>query len=495
MDLASLRQNSTEQDTEQQYFTPIPGRLARATVSTDDQTGARPSGTFEILLDPFAAIERPVLFYNMAFGPLGEIIAPRLIDLVINNGDWDIIGLTEFEIECRGIPFNAHAWEAFRKGKQILWVWDRERASKSGSPSRSPLTTRLTAALAARRHRAEIVIGEIREKVDPSKKGRSPHSEYFVDRYYGEVLGCSINEDGEYPYRLLGEDDKYEAFEELYGLSAREFRDRINSEIEFYGYLYKGADVLPKRLQLEKILDREFDILKTLESGYRRCHAVQTLTHTPKSNKKWTNRSKKQRAGALKALEDTKNCELATSDYFIIALHAGLNLEILHEGLAPVTRYLDVAVWLGRLGRSDGLRLAPEICEAFLAVLNLDVPSGSENEYLREIFVALRSHAQLFTDIDRLTSAIEQTLAGSEAPMIERRVFGEVVSIRRNGKKLPISDYGCLIEFAADGHNGPLAKWTTANRLSELRLSIPNSSSDDDQDSYMVVQPFVPRTW
>ncbi|BEV46099.1 hypothetical protein [Afipia carboxidovorans] len=495
MDLTRLRQSSNDHGTEPQYFTRIPGRLVRRTESAGDQPGEHPSGTFEILRDPFATIERPILFYNTAFGPLGEIIASRLIDLVINSGDWDIVGLTEFEIECRGIPFNTHAWEAFRKGKQVLWVWDREQALKRGPPSRSLLTMRLTAAVAARRHHAEIVIGEIRDKVDAPKEGRSPHSEYFVDRYYGEVLGCSVNEDGEYPRRLLGEDDKYKEFEEFYGLSALEFRDRINSEIEFYGYLYKGAYVLPKRLQLEKILDREFDILKTLESGYRRAHAVQTLTRASKSSKKWKSRKEDEQVRTLDALRDTENCDLATSDYFIIALHAGLNLEILHEGLAPVTRYLDVAVWLGRLGRSDGLRLVPEICEAFRAVLNLHVPSGSENKYLREIFVALRSHAQLFTDIDRLTSAIEQTLMGSEAPVIERRVFGEVVSVRRNGKNLPISDYGSLIEFATDGHKSLLAKWTTANRPSELRLSIPNSSNDDDQDGYMVVQPFVPRAW
>ena len=495
MNLASLRRSSTEHEAEQQYFTRIPGRLARMTKSADGQTDVRSLGTFEILRDPFATIERPILFYNTAFGPLGEITASRLSDLVINDGDWDIVGLTEFEIECRGIPFDAHTWEAFRKGRQVLWVWDQERALKRGPPPRSPLTTRLTAAVAARRHRAEVVIGEIREKVDPSKEGRSSHSEYFVDRYYDEVLGCSINEDGEYPCRLLGEDDKYKEFEKFYGLSALEFRDRISSEVEFYGYLYKGADVLPKRLQLEKILDREFNILKTLESGYRRAHAVQTLTRASKSNKKWKSRKKDEQVQILDALRDTENCDLATSDYFIIALHAGLNLEILHDGLAPITRYLDVAVWLGRLGRSDGLRLVPEICEAFRAVLNLDVPFGPENDYLREIFIALRSHAQLFTDIDHLTSAIEQTLTGSEAPMIERRLFGEVVNVRRKGKSLPISNYGSLIEFATDGHKSALAKWTTANRPSELRLSIPNASNGDERDGYMVVQPFVPRAW
>jgi len=509
LDLARLRQNQIENgEDDEQLFVEFPSRLYFELQAQRNGGTSRHANELAIARDPYARLRRPLLIFNRACGPLDRIgDIPEIDDLpkteVAGLAErWDVAGLTEFEVDSRCIPFDAHAWDVFRRGGQVLWVWDPDQKLPDSGQEDSLLIERMKTGLAARMLIAELMIGKVRSKLEPERKGGSTHnSDKFVEGYYKHVIEEKPDANGKYKTPMEQYEGRHDKFRKFYGLSSKQAGKSIPSEADLYGYFYDGSDRWAEIPRLEQVEKREFAILKALRGGLLRAEAIQRANADIRRNAA-------QHLGGSdphKQLKEhheqlirgsTDHYDLSLIDYFAIALYCGFNPLFLRPDLIHISYYLDVAVWIGRLGRADRLTLLPELCEAFQDVLLERVPDSLLNNDLDFIFRWLRQSAEYMTDISQLTEAINDALTDGKSVEIEREVFGHIVRRKRKGTTSRLPDGVTLLTFSSIGVKYRPADSEPGSTKKPLLLKawLPADDSQSNGDE-LTIRPFIPWAW
>lgn len=418
----------------------MPLDLKRLQNTSPDDSGPKYFMKLAVLRDPFCNLETPALIYNTYFGQMMNVgYLPNNKIGGIPDG-WEVVGMSEFEVRSRGIPFDADTWEIFQSGGHVLWTWaPRDKLSHKRPPHSNQLR-RLRIALSARMRLAELISNTLRDRghVVGKETDHQTNEEYFVWRYRTGVMGLTINSDGEYvdPKRRPAEPSKAadrtpaieflkernESFRELYGINSLKMKDAIKNEIAFYDHIYESDRVHGAN----SLLDSEFELLRVLRKGYLRAKVVQKSISTANADIRIDGRvmasDRRKLAGEL------DHYDLSTRQYFLIAIHSGLNPQFLHPKLVDYGEYLDLAVWLGQLGRSERLELLPELCGTLQSVLSFQVPTHLRGAEGRSVFQMLINYICLFVVEMDLYKVAQHTKMTGETKMIERRRFGVVAS-------------------------------------------------------------------
>lgn len=506
--LARLRQSEIDngQDDEQ-MFVEFLSRLYFEIIAQRNGGTTHHADELAIIRDPYARLRRPLLIFNKSFGPLDRIGDTPEIDRLPETKfaglaeHWDSTGLTEFEVDSRCIPFDTHAWDVFRRGGQVLWVWDPDQKLPDSGQKDSLLMERMKTGLAARMLLSELIIGKVRSKIEPEREGSSTHNpDKFVEGYYKYVIEEEPDKNGKYKTPIEQYQKRNAKFRKFYGFSSKQAGKSIPSEADLYGYLYDGSDHSGRRPKLGYVEKREFAILKALRGGLLRAEAIQGANADVRNDATghlcgsdpWDQLETHQFQSVT---GETDHFDLALIDYFAIALYCGFNPLFLRPDLICVANYLDVAVWIGKLGRTDRLTLLPELCEAFQDVLQERVPDSLKGNHLDSIFRWLRQRAGHATDISQLTAAVNDTLAGGEPPEIERKVLGYIVRRRRKGTKSRLSDDIKLLSLVDFGvrHSTNGSK-SVSPRDQNLEVWLPADDSQCNGDK-LTVRPFIPWLW
>lgn len=432
----------------------MPLDLKRLQKTSPDDNGPKYFIKLAVLRDPFCNLETPALIYNTYFGQMMNVgYLPNNKINGIPEG-WDIVGMSEFEVRSRGIPFDEKAWEIFERGGHVLWTWTPRDKLAHKRPPHSNQLQRLKTALSARMRIAELISNTLRDGGDVAGKetDHQTNKEYFVGRYRTSVMGLTINSEGEYvdPKQRPAEPSKAAdgtaaieffkerngSFCELFGINSLKMRDAIRNEVAFYDCIYESGRVHGA----SSLLDSEFELLRVLRNGYLRAKVVQKSISTAKADMRSDGKVmtfvRRVLAGEL------EHFDLSTRQYFLLALHSGLNPQFLHPKLVDYGEYLDLAVWLGQLGRSERLELLPELCGTLQSVLSFQVPIHLRGAEGRSIFQMLINYICLFVVEMDLYEVAQHVKMTGETQMIERRRFGVVTSdkllanecSRRNGR-------------------------------------------------------------
>jgi hypothetical protein len=363
-------------------------------------------------------------------------------------GDWSIVGMSEFEVRSRGIPFDDNTWEIFRKGGHVLWTWTPRDKLAHKRPSHSLQLQRLKIALSGRMRLEEIMSNTLRDNGDIAGEeiDHLSNEDYFTREYRANAMGLHPNSDGTYPDRKTERSGKTQSrkglptielfkernrgFRQLYGKNSSEIKDAIKTEIYFYDKIYESNRAYgPKAL-----LESEFELLRILRNGYLRAKAVQKAISTAKEDVRSDGRILTAEREKLTGSKD--HYGLSTAEYFLIALHSGLNPQFLHPKLDDYRRYLDFAVWLGQLGRSERLELLPELCATLQSIITYRVPRHLDRKECSQVLRLLFNHISLFIpDID-LYEVAQQTKTTGIPAMIERRRFGLITSEDKKANEL-----------------------------------------------------------
>ncbi|CAM5466223.1 hypothetical protein AFEL58S_03054 [Afipia felis] len=425
LDLASLRKSTTSDDSFPQYFMEL-----------------------AVLRDPFCNLETPSLIYNTYFGPMKDVgYLPNNKIHEIPEG-WNIVGMSEFEIRSRGIPFDDKTWKIFRDGGHVLWTWTPKDKLAHKRPQHSAQLQRLKIALSARIRLAELISNTLRDNGDIAGEEIDHHSneDYFTREYCINVMGLRPNVDGIYPEKKIQQSGKSKSkkraptieffkernagFRQIYGKNSSEMKDAIKTEIFFYDKIYESNRAYgPKAL-----LQAEFELLRILRNGYLRAKIVQKSISTAKEDVRTEGRILTAERQKLTGIKD--HYDLSTTEYFLIALHSGLNPQFLHPKLVDYGRYLDFAVWLGQLGRSEHLELLPELCATLQNIITLRVPQDLDRNECLQVFALLYNYIVLFVPEINLYEVAQQTKTTGIPATVERRRFGLITSKNEKANKL-----------------------------------------------------------
>lgn len=434
--------------------------------------------SLSIIRDPYTPRAQVTLIFNSAFPPppanVGfpiESIAPRASE------EWEIVGMTEAEIESRCLPFDEPAMAAFRQGRPVVWVWDPLAELSIGRQEQSRLTNAMRDALAAETQKALTVVTVIRNRNEPRRRGvsRPDVSAAFQRKYIDKVIIDGQCQEYEYDNpSVLFFDIKGKKFKEIYGISPIEFARNVDDELPFFDDFYGK---MQNRFKFE---DYYFYILKILHRGYRRACALEVAQHGNRHNLKYFGEFYSDRFRSM--FGQSEEFKLTTFEYFLIALHSGFNPQQLHPGLARCNRHLGVAAWLGRLGRRDRLLLPRELCLPMLDLLEDDAPFLCDGaEEIANICDLVRRHAELFAGVDQLSTIAEQTVSTGQESVVWRRVYGRITGKRRKNE---------LLEFVPErASSGLVMQALLASKPAARTRKLRN------KDEELVVRPFLPLAW
>jgi hypothetical protein len=218
-------------------------------------------------------------------------------------------------------------------------------------------------------------------------------------------------------------------------------------------------------------------------NGLKRAEAVQKSLRSTREHLHTKNERLVSERQVLSGKKD--DYDLSLEEYFLIALHTGLNPHLLHQELIAYSDFLDVAVWLGQLGRTERLEFRPEVGKALIQALNVTPPRHLNRAACHVLFRNIIHYVTLFTDSSELFAAAEKAMNTGRTTIIERRRFGYIDGTQK----------------AAGNHPDATRSMTVTSKRRKKKNRNPVFAFTHDihepwaNGESIIAGPFIPLAW